>query len=111
MNLGWWLRDDRNSSLRKTSVCLVYRRSVRASDIRSKPTHEKQYKKDDQDEADNTDAAVAKAIAVPAEAATEATKKKMTRMMMSISPIDMIHLPIELSLNQLLIHSRKAVAR
>jgi len=48
------------------SVCLVYRRSVRASHVRSKPTHEKQYEEDDQDEADNTHAAVTEAIAVPA---------------------------------------------
>jgi len=52
------------------------RRSVRASRVRSKPTHEKQYEEDDQDEADNTHAAVTEAIAVPAEAATEATKQE-----------------------------------
>ena len=69
--------------------------------IRSKPTHEKQYEQDDQDEADNAHAAVTEAIAVPAEAAAEATKQKPTRRRMSISPIDMIHLPFELPLNPL----------
>jgi len=44
--------------------------------IRSKPTHEKQYDEDDQDEADDTHAAMTEAIAVPTEAATEATKQE-----------------------------------
>jgi hypothetical protein len=43
---------------------------------RSKPTHEKQYHEDDQDDADHTDAAVPKPVTVAAEAATEATKQE-----------------------------------
>ena len=39
-------------------------------------------------------AAVAKAVAIAAKAATEAPNKKMTRIMMSMSPIDMIYLPV-----------------
>jgi len=41
--------------------------------VGSKPTHEKQYDEDDQDDADDTDAAMTEAVAVAAEAATEAT--------------------------------------
>jgi hypothetical protein len=42
--------------------------------LRSKPTHEKEHDEDDQDDADDTDAAVTVAIAVAAEATTEATE-------------------------------------
>ena len=44
--------------------------------VRSKPTHEKQYDEDDQDYANDTDAAVPEAVAVTAEAATEAAKQE-----------------------------------
>jgi hypothetical protein len=44
--------------------------------LRSKPTHDKQYHEDDQDDADDTNAAVTVAVAVATEAATEATKQK-----------------------------------
>ena len=39
----------------------------------SKPTHEQQYKKNNQDVAEDADPAVTEAVAVAAEAATEAT--------------------------------------
>jgi hypothetical protein len=42
----------------------------------SKPAHENQDNKDDYDETDDTDAAVTKAVTVPAEATTEATKQE-----------------------------------
>ena len=44
--------------------------------VRSKPTHEKQYDKDDQDDGDDTNAAMTVAVTVAAEAATEATKQE-----------------------------------
>ena len=64
----------------RSQPSLVYRRqyaiqrSTRVSD--QKPTHEKQYNEDDQDDADHTYAAVTEAVAVAAEAATEATEQK-----------------------------------
>ena len=44
--------------------------------VRSKPPHEKQYNEDDQDDADHTYAAVTEAVAIAAEATTEATKQE-----------------------------------
>ena len=44
--------------------------------VRSNPTHEKQNDEDDQNNADDTDAAMTVAVAVPAEATTETTKQK-----------------------------------
>jgi hypothetical protein len=46
------------------------------SRVRSKTAHEKQYDKDDQDNADDTNAAVTVAVTVAAEAATEATEQE-----------------------------------
>ena len=43
--------------------------------VRSKPTHEKQYDQDEQDDADHTDAAVTEPVSVAAKAPTEATKQ------------------------------------
>jgi len=44
--------------------------------VRSKPTHEKQYNEDDQNDTDHTYAAVTEAVAIAAEATTEATKQE-----------------------------------
>jgi hypothetical protein len=44
--------------------------------VRSRPTHDKQHHEDDQNDADDTNTAVTVAVAVPAEAATEATKQE-----------------------------------
>jgi hypothetical protein len=44
--------------------------------VRSNPTHEKRNDEDDQNNADDTDAAMTVAVAVPAEATTETTKQE-----------------------------------
>jgi hypothetical protein len=61
--------------------------------VRSKPTHENQHEEDDQNDPDDTDPAVTVAVGVAAEAA-KPPSRKMTRMMTSMSPIDMIYLPL-----------------
>jgi len=44
--------------------------------VRSKPTREKQYDEDDQDDAENTNAAVTVAVAVATEPATESASQE-----------------------------------
>ena len=62
--------------------------------VRSNPTHEKQNDEDDQNNADDTDAAMT--VAEPsAEATTETTKQENDEEDDEMSPIDTIHLPLQ----------------
>jgi len=70
------------------------RSASRRSVFGSNPAHQKQYDEDDDDDADDTDAAVTVAVAVAAKAALKPPSRKMTRMMTSMSPTDMIYSPV-----------------